>query len=201
MVLKSHLFVCLHISGLTVYQTGTHTVYCTYCVVCRCVDHHWRYPCRCDEACRAGCEGLRSEQQLHAEPDCGNRSGNMGNNSQQGCFGAFRGRIQYIYTSSFLHSCDHIQYFFSLFLSTSFSGLFPSPLLDGHQGSGPTVLPWQQPHTFCAGGWWETWTIWGGDWITKPSGEMHLWKASWKERLKISDAAKHYRYHLISDPV
>lgn len=57
----------------------------------RCVDRHRWHPCRCHEACRAGCEGLRPQQQLHAGSDCSHRSGNMGSNTQQGGSGEYRG--------------------------------------------------------------------------------------------------------------
>lgn len=61
-----------------------------FVVLNRGVDYHRWYTCWCDEACRAGCEGLRPEQ-LHAGPDRGYWSSDVGDNSQQGCSGAFRG--------------------------------------------------------------------------------------------------------------
>lgn len=57
----------------------------------RCMDPHRWHPHRCDEACGAGCEGLRPEQLLHEGSDRSNRSGDMGSHSQPGLFGVFRG--------------------------------------------------------------------------------------------------------------
>lgn len=120
------------------------------CVVHRCVDHHRWYARRCDEACGAGCEGLRPEQ-LHAGPDRGYRSSNLGNNSQQGRFGAFRRTINTLTHVTCLClvvrfiTCIAYSLLLPSFLSSSSSslsaGMLPSPLFDRHQGPGPNVLP------------------------------------------------------------
>lgn len=142
-----NMVLCPHIVG-TVFHIGmcTHCK-CTEgfvalnrgvcCVVNRSVDYHRWYACWCDEACRAGCEGLRPEQ-LHAGPDRGYWSSNVGDNSQQRCSGAFRGMTNTITHFPRLYSRKMNNFLSSFSLS---AGLFSSPLFDGHQGPGPTLLP------------------------------------------------------------